>query len=554
VTCRVIPEEKGKKIKMILTIPSKNLGNSLGLISMCDIEKIPYVVEEKLTSQPHRLYVFINYQDEIPDAILQDRPVLILGKTSARILEQYFGCDNVSCEIEQVVLAEDEQVMVFPEVDVMNIAGNCPENLAGVAQCGTMKIFRKKDITYCNWDFTAAFFSLVNEHYFEYRPDLLTKLINSGTIQKMYYYLLTKGLRKMVQIRAMAGLEKRIAERPLKTEYPFDGRGIYLINLLKRLLLAAAGEVVTIAKWPAPYNSAACFQHDIEPTKYAYSYGMRNLLTNRLNIAKNSLGLVAGNMHIYDDEWILARLKNIVVLSHGLNHDGRILFSSYAEIKRRLHRSQEILENKLGKPINGFRSPRLDRNQNLVRVLDESAYKYDLSFPDVDRENSGMYGGGVCLNLPFRMYRGEKACNFLSLPATTPDCIMPLYSGIRVEQMLQDYDRKIATVAQNNGMMIFSVHAGAFSEDDMFQKNELYNYLQKKVAKMEDVWLTNVEKIYGWWNEREQLVFSYRDDKLVLQNNASRHLRKLRVCRTTARATREVAVDKINSGESVVVE
>jgi hypothetical protein len=50
----------------------------------------------------------------------------------------------------------------------------------------------------------------------------------------------------------------------------------------------------------------------------------------------------------------------------------------------------------------GYRSPRLDRSPDLAWALDRAGFRYDSSYPDVDRENMANFGRGVRLNVPFR--------------------------------------------------------------------------------------------------------------------------------------------------------
>ena len=44
------------------------------------------------------------------------------------------------------------------------------------------------------------------------------------------------------------------------------------------LLKLAAGSLVRVARWPAPYQSSASLTHDVEPRRFAYTRGMDRLL------------------------------------------------------------------------------------------------------------------------------------------------------------------------------------------------------------------------------------------------------------------------------------
>src|SRR5262249_57428058 len=85
--------------------------------------------------------------------------------------------------------------------------------------------------------------------------------------------------RRVVRRRSYARLDRHLrglGERA--STYPVDPSGWLLVELLKTLVRRAAGELVRLAHWPAPYESAALLTHGVEPCGYAYTPRLEQLL------------------------------------------------------------------------------------------------------------------------------------------------------------------------------------------------------------------------------------------------------------------------------------
>ena len=120
------------------------------------------------------------------------------------------------------------------------------------------------------------------------------------------------------------------------------------------------------------------------------------------------------------------------------------------------------LERRLGRPVTGYRSPRLDRSPDLAWALDHTGFAFDSSYPDVDRENLAHFGAGVRLNLPYRPAVADKAGGIrpsrcLELPLTAPDCIQPLFAGESVETLTLSLEGDGVRVANGGPIPITGV-------------------------------------------------------------------------------------------------
>src|SRR5262249_40175902 len=141
--------------------------------------------------------------------------------------------------------------------------------------------------------------------------------------------------------------------------------------------------------------------HDIEPTRFAYGPGLGTLLDG---IAASghpaAVGLVAGPAGRRLGPHLVSRLAETEVYCHGLEHRGETLVGDQEAVAAGIAAARDAVGAKLGRRIDGFRSPRLDRSRTLLWALDRTGMRFDSSFPDVDRETVDRFGHGVRLCMP----------------------------------------------------------------------------------------------------------------------------------------------------------
>jgi hypothetical protein len=187
-------------------------------------------------------------------------------------------------------------------------------------------------------------------------------------------------------------------------------------------------------------------------------------------------------------------------------------------VARSLRRARALLERQFGRPISGYRSPRLDRSPDLDRALDEAGFVYDSSYPDVDRENVAHYGRGVRLNLPYRPLiemRGRwRSSRCLELPLTAPDCIQPLFAGADAAELAATVAQKAAFVRASGGLYVALVHPGVFGADDAARREAQLDVVAAQL-RHPDTWWAGIEEVVDWWRAREAL-------ELVLEGDAVR--------------------------------
>ena len=187
--------------------------------------------------------------------------------------------------------------------------------------------------------------------------------------------------------------------------YPVDTTGWLLVELLKALVRRAGGELVRLARWPAPFDSAATLTHDIEPS---------HLRVHRRPRAAPVAAWRAADIR-RPSVWSrappagrcsCARRRSSgapEVLCHGLEHRGETS-GGLADRHRRRHRVAHARSSSGGSTAPSTASAArasIARPTSCGRSI-ALGFEYDSSYPDVDRENLDHFGGGVRLNVPFR--------------------------------------------------------------------------------------------------------------------------------------------------------
>jgi peptidoglycan/xylan/chitin deacetylase (PgdA/CDA1 family) len=245
-----------------------------------------------------------------------------------------------------------------------------------------------------------------------------------------------------------------------------------------------------------------------------------------------TLGLVAGPSarHLRDD--VVRRLAPRRVLCHGLEHRGEQVWGR-ARVATTLERARVRLERKLGRTVLGYRSPRLDRSPDLAWALDRAGFRYDSSFPDVDRENMANFGRGVRLNVPFRPLiddgtSGLRPSRCLELPLTAPDCIQPLFAGESPERLRQTVETKAAFLAATGGLYVALVHGGVFDDEDADIRTAHLEFVYRQLRRA-DVWLAGMEDIADWWGRRESLKLSVKASAVHVTNTGSQTIAGARI-------------------------
>jgi Polysaccharide deacetylase len=411
---------------------------------------------------------------------------------------------------------------------------------------------------WCLLDLGSALTDLVTEAYV---PEPATRSMRPGATRSALalYYRAPDAVRRVVQRRSYARLDRHLRTLGARAStYPVDPTGWLLVELMKALIRRAGGVLVRVAHWPAPYESAAILTHDVEPSIYAYTAGLEQLLAS---VARNghpaTFGLVAGpatrSLFVRSE----AGLRGAEVMCHGLEHRGETLDGSRIDIAAGIERARTMLERRLDRAITGFRSPRLDRSSDLLWALDRLGFEYDSSYPDVDRESLDHFGAGVRLNVPYRppIVEGDgrqRASRCLELPVSAPDCIQPLFQGDDIRQLRRAVRTKIAFVRGTGGLYVGIVHGGVFGERDSVRRGSHLAFVRRQLDGP-DVWLANAADVARWWTAREHVAVRVVADRLVVTNQGRLPVAGARILIERDGETTALAVPLLEPGQSVAL-
>jgi hypothetical protein len=422
----------------------------------------------------------------------------------------------------------------------------------------TPAVVQRGQQVWCLLDVGAALTDLLTESYL---PEPATRALRPGVSRPALalYYRAPDAVRRVVQRRSYARLDRHLRGLGARAStYPVDASGWLLVELLKALIRRAGGDLVRLARWPAPYASAATLTHDIEPCIYAYTAGLELLLSRVAHSGHPAtFGLVAGpasrSLFVRSE----TELRRAEVLCHGLEHRGETLEGSRVEIAAGIERARAILERRLERPITGFRSPRLDRSPDLVWALDRLGFEYDSSYPDVDRESLDHFGGGVRLNVPYRppvsTDDGQlRPSRCLELPVSAPDCIQPLFQGDDIRQLRRAVRSKISFVHATGGLYVGIVHGGVFGVRDAARRGAHLAFVRRQLDRP-DVWLATAGDVARWWAAREQLTLRVVADRIVVTNEGRRAVAGARIVVERESGTATLPVPLLDPGQCITL-
>jgi peptidoglycan/xylan/chitin deacetylase (PgdA/CDA1 family) len=568
----------------MLIISKNNEKSFLGLKSILDIEKIPHMIADESSVLKNKSCVKIldNYEKDTYDCEVS---TIFTGRLNEKLLFELFGISDyqkkdshyIEVNVENDFFTRRSQDLLgkynrkglvrlpCKEYYLLNIED--VEDIQVMATLGESKmpaIIKKDNIVWCLFDIGSLFFDLTNEIYLNRKEGDEKKknisLFSSNLFQKVYYHI-PSFLRALVQRASLGYLQGKlniVKDKKFRTNYPIDITGWFLIQTLRSLVIKLKGHIIAINKMPAKYKSAFVFTHDIEPTTFSYTKGLPYLLKYLKKNANNysTVHLVSSWAKKYCNG-LKEELKDYEVNCQGLYHDNKTPDLSYEDICWRVKTGKTILKELLEKEIHGYRSPRLNRSQYLIRAIEKAGYKYSSSFVDVDRENARSFGGGVSINYPFRPAiieeNGLRQSNFLEFPVTAPDCIMPLFIGEKEDQLYKTYEEKINYTCDIHGAFICLVHAGVFDEKDIKIRTRLLNYLHKTVGNNKEIWLTNLKSLYKWWCQREKINFILEEDGFCLTSNNENPLYEIAITMEAENEIKEKHVSSVSSKKSVKI-
>ncbi len=509
-------------------------------------------------------------------ATLAGRRALILhgGADAARTL---LGASNASDVERTVALPITDRLWSPATVARAQALGVTTLVLPSVPFCATSDVARGtvvarladggpvvvecEGIVWSAVDLGAAFTRLLTEHAVPAHGDAARQSplrLAARRIVEHVYYAAPEALRRGVQRRWYAALERRLESLgDAASSYPIDTTGWLLAELLLGLVRRLGSGLVRVARWPAPYDAAATLTHDVEPRRFAYTLGLAGLLDDVDRIGHPAtFGLVAQSSARWLDAPAIARLAGHHVLCHGLAHRGENVHGR-EDVRRDVVAARGELERCLGRSVDGYRSPRLDRSADLAWALDRAGFAYDSSFPDVDRENIAHFGGGVRVNVPYRPPIASddgtlRQSRCLELPLTAPDCIQPLLGGASEAELRATVAAKAAHLRAIGGLYVALVHGGVFGEDDRTRRAAHLAFVAGELRRP-GVWLASAAEVAEWWCRRERLRIADGPEGPRIVNEGTHPIADVRVVVERDGAERTLDLPPLGPGATLAL-
>lgn len=560
----------------MIDLLARDAASGFGIAALLETEKIPYRTVTAVEDGARPLIVAAHELTSGEIAALADRPALVLHGGAA-FAREALGASDPRAVDRGAALPVDDTLWPARRAALARTLGHSTLRLPIAPVCatravtrgrvlatladGTPAIVERDRLVWSAIDLGAAFTALVTERATPARPEGAAPSPARNALRRLAehaYYAAPERLRERVQRRWYATLERRLAALgDAATTYPIDASGWLLAELVCGLVERVAGGVVRVARWPAPYTAAATLTHDVEPRRYAYTRGLAALVDAvEASGHAATFGLVAQASTRWLDDAAVARLGAHGVLCHGLAHRGESV-TGRDHVRRDVEAARTALQQRLGREVRGYRSPRLDRSRDLVAALDAAGFAFDSSFPDVDRENIAHFGGGVRLNVPYRPpiddgAGGVRPSRCLELPLTAPDCIQPLLGGASVAELRATVAAKAAYVRATGGLYVALVHGGVFGDDDRARRTAHLEYVAGELRRP-DVWLASADDVATWWCRREALRIDAAAEGVRLTNGGDEAVSGVRVIVERGGVERAVDVPPLAPGATVTV-
>ena len=328
-----------------------------------------------------------------------------------------------------------------------------------------------------------------NELDIEYNPGLALRLGANMNLAQYIPYQIRDRFVSMLSLFGPRGAASR------RREFPMD-------NLADEL------DPATSEKrdfWQKEFG--VIMTHDVD-TKRGYEYGMRKFveieremdIISTFNIVPESLE------YDFESEYIRELHRDGFDFGmHGLHHDGKFVYLSLEEQKRRVERAAKIAES-LEVPI-GYRAPYLHRTKYLVKHLTDSGYLWDSSFPDTDESTVGFADTGSRTLFPFYpIFRDKNEWNqspLVEIPVSMPqDWTLLYYYKLSENKMLKVWKQKMDYIKSKNGLAVFIIHP---DPEDLGHPKRLkfYRKVLEMIKREDPEWYT-CTSLANRWKERFQ--------------------------------------------------
>ena len=139
---------------------------------------------------------------------------------------------------------------------------------------------------------------------------------------------------------------------------------------------------------------------------------------------------------------------------HDTKHDGKLVFLARKKLNLRISEAKTALERLTGRSIDGFRSPLLQYNANIMAAVEKAGFCYDSSIPTWEPKHPlTMKSHGIQTMFPLSLG------GLIEIPITLPqDHQMLSVSGLTCREALEKWSSMVNVIKNLGGLCSFLVH------------------------------------------------------------------------------------------------
>jgi len=289
-------------------------------------------------------------------------------------------------------------------------------------------------------------------------------------------------------------------------------RAVFLASLVR-----IAGPIPRIGFWRRGKAYALSVTHDVE-TQDGLENGAKILMETEATLKIRSTWNIPSDRYPLTSPVLTILARNGEVGAHDTRHDGRLIFLSGEEKKRRLASCRARLERLVDQRIRGFRAPLLQHNKDLAEALYNAGFEFDSSCPSWEvLSPTSLRSHGVGTIFPFYMR------NILEIPVSLPQDHQLIRVAGQKPSAAVDLLLKLATWIRGvGGACILLIHPDyEFAEAE--NKKE-YERLLESFRSDPECDIMTLGEMGEWWKTRKEARIETNDNKVSIISSEHSHM------------------------------
>jgi len=307
-----------------------------------------------------------------------------------------------------------------------------------------------------------------------------------------------------------------IRNRSFRTEKGLSGlteENLGPVECLRTVFLASlvriAGPIPRIGFWRRGKAYALSVTHDVE-TQAGLEQGAKRLMEVEETMNIRSTWNIPSNRYPLASSTLIKFAGNGEVGGHDTRHDGRLIFLSVEEKKRRLASCRGTLERLVDQRIRGFRAPLLQHSAGLAEALYNAGFEFDSSCPSWEiLSPTSLRSHGVGTIYPFYMR------NILEIPVSLPQDHQLIRVAGQKPSAAVDLLLKLARWIRGvGGACILLIHPDyEFGEAEHKQD---YERLLESFRSDQECDIMTLGEMTEWWKVRKEARIQMNDNKVSI--------------------------------------